>query len=183
MVPKHFEKLYIDPIEELDETLEHTWRTLCDYYDSGGELPDIQHLFDGAEITSPEKAAEIVLANMLMDVIEYISRFSPWYIKPARSFGLCAIRDAKTNCIRWILAPEAIQKWQTLIEPLAASIRQNSGLIQAVLYVENLMKSGSSQDECVTARCDCLPPHTIQIKKSALDRMEIYCNVCKQPFA
>lgn len=183
MVPKNSEKLYLDPIEELDETLEHTWRVLYDYYDTGGELPGIQSLFNGADITMPEQAAEIVIANMLTDIVECISRFSPWYTKPARAYGLRAIRDLKTNCIRWVLAPEAIQKWGELIKPLAASIRQNSGLIQAMLYVENLMGGAPHQNECVTARCRCLPPHTINVNKSVLNKMEIYCNVCKQPFA
>lgn len=183
MVPNNSEKLYLDPIEELDDTLDHTWRMLCDYYDGGGELPDIQALFCGADIAIPEQAAEIVIANMLTDIIDSIGRFSPWYTKPARAFGLRAIRDMKTKCIRWVLAPEAIQKWEELIEPLADSIRQNSGVIQAMLYVESLMNDAPHQDECVTARCNCHPPHIIRLKKTALDGMEIYCNVCKYPFA
>ena len=183
MVPNNTEKLYLDPIEELDETLEHTWRTLCDYFDAGGELPDVQTLFNGADVTMPGQAAEMVIANMLLDMVECISRFSPWYTKPARTFGLSAIRDIKTNCIRWVLAPEAAQKWEDLIEPLAESIRQNSGLIQAMLYVESLMGGASHDDECVTATCSCLPPNAIRVNKSVMEKMEIYCNVCKLPFA
>jgi hypothetical protein len=183
MVPNNFEKLYLDPIEELDDILDHTWRTLCDYYDAGGELPDIQSLFYRADVTTPGQAAEIVIANMLLEVVDGISRFSPWYTKPARAFGLRAIRETITKCTRWRLAPEAIQKWQALIEPLADSIRQNSGAIQAMLYVESLMGSLHYQDECVTARCNCQPPHIIRLKKSALDGMKIYCSVCGQPFA
>ena len=183
MVPNNFEKLYLDPIDELDEILEHTWRTLCDYYDVGGELPGVQSLFNGADITIPNQAAEIVIANMLTDIVCSIGRFSPWYTKPARAFGLSAIRDGKTKCIRWVLAPEATQKWEELIDPLADSIHQNSGLVQAMLYVESLMEDLPHQIACVTARCNCLPPHTIKVNKSVLDKMEIYCNVCKQPFA
>jgi len=183
MVPNNSEKLYLDPIEELDETLDHTWRTLCDYYDVGGVLPDVQSLFYGADVTIHRHAAEMVIANMLTDVVGSIGRFSPWYTKPARAFGLNAIRDIRTNCIRWILAPEAIQKWEELIEPLSSLIRQNSGLIQAMLYVESLMGEASQENECVTATCNCLPSHTIKVKKSVLEKVEIYCNVCKQPFA
>jgi len=182
MVPNNFEKLYLDPIEELDECLDHTWRVLCDHFDADGELADIQVLFDGTDTTMPNKAAEIIIANMLIEIVGNIGRFSPWYTKPARAFGLSTIRDIKTNCIRWILAPEAIQKWQTLITPLAGSIYQNSGLIQAMLYVENLMGGAPNQDDCRIASCSCLPSHTIRVKKSVLDKMEIYCNVCKQPF-
>jgi len=182
MVPNNFEKLYLDPIDELDEGLDYTWRILCDYYDVDGELPDIQVLFDGTDTTMSNEAAEIVIANMLIEIVGNIGRFSPWYTKPARAFGLSTIREAKTKCIRWILAPEAIQKWQMLITSLADSIYQNSGLIQAMLYVENLMGGISNQDDCMIASCSCLPSHTIRVKKSVLDKMEIYCNVCKQPF-
>lgn len=182
MVPKNSERLYLDPIEELDETLEHIWRTLCDYYDVSGELPDIRSLFNDADVAMPEQAAEMVIANMLTDMISCIGRFSPWYTKPARAFGLSAIRDIRTKCIRWVLAPEAVQKWEDLIEPLTASIRQNSGLIQAMLYVERLMDDAPHRDECVTATCGCLPPHTIRVNKAVLDKMDIYCNVCKLPF-
>jgi len=45
MVPNNFEKLYLDPIDELDEGLDYTWRMLCDYYDVDGELPEIQVLY------------------------------------------------------------------------------------------------------------------------------------------
>ena len=183
MVPNNSQKLYIDPIEELDETLEHTWRVLCEYYDISGELPGVQCLFKGADISVPVQAAETVVANMITDIVGNIGRFSPWYTKPARAFGLSAIRDLKTNCLRWVLAPEAIQKWEEeLIKPLAGLIHQNNGLIHAMLYVESLMGDESQQNECVTASCSCLPPNTIRVNKSVLDRMEIYCNVCKLPF-
>jgi len=182
MVPNKSEKLYLDPIEKLDDALEHTWRTLCDYYDVGDEIPGIQSLFNGADVTIPKQAAKIVIANMLTEVVGSIGRFSPWYTKPARVFGLSAIRDMKTKCIRWVLAPEATQKWEEVIELLADLINQNNGLIQAMLYVESLMGSASHQDECVTALCRCLPPHAIKVNKSVLDKMEIFCNICKLPF-
>lgn len=182
MVPNNSDKLYLDPIEELDDSLEHTWQTLCDYFDVGGELPEILCLFNGVNVTMPQQAAEIVVANMLTDMIGNIGRFSPWYIKPARAFGLNAIRDMQTNCIRWLLAPEAIQKWEDVIGVLAELIQRNSGLIQAMLYVEKLMGDAQDEDECVTARCRCLPPHTIRVNKIVLEKMEVYCNVCKYPF-
>lgn len=183
MVPNNSDKLYLDPIEELDDTLEHVWRVLCHYYDTGGEVPSVPLLFYGADVAIPEQAAETVIANMLTDLVECIGRFSPWYTKPARAFGLSTIRDTRTKCIRWVLAPEAIQKWEELIVALAAAIQRNCGLIQAMLYVESLMMVTPYQDECMTASCCCLPSHTIMVNRSVLEKVEIYCNVCKQPFA
>lgn len=183
MALNHSDKVFLDPIEELDETLNHTWRTLCGYYDADGELPDVQSLFSGTDIAISRQAAEIAIANMLMDIVDRIGRFSPWYTKPARVFGLCAVHTMRTQCLRWVLAPEAVQKWEELIVPLAASIRQNSGLIQAMLYVESLTSGERCQDEYVNARCRCLPSHSIKVNRSILEEIEIYCNVCKKPFA
>lgn len=183
MVPEIQKTLFLDPIEELDENLAQAWRVLGDYFDASGEMPGVLFLFEGVDIRMPDHAAEMVIANMLTDLIELISRFSPWYTRPARAFGLCTIRDMKSNCIRWVLAPEAVQKWESLILPLADSIERNSGFIQAMLYVERLMADESEREGCVTAQCSCLPPHTIQVNKTVLDKMEIYCNVCKLPFS
>ena len=181
MAAKTSEKFYLDPIDELDDVLDDTWRTLCHYFDAGGELPDIRSLFMEAELANPRRATETVIANMLFDLAESICRFSPWYTKPSRAFGFSVIRDFKTKSVRCMLAPEAAQKWEALIEPLAASIRKNLGVIQAMLYVENMVGDDRA-NECVTAKCGCFPPHTIKVNKTALEKMEIYCSVCKLPF-
>lgn len=182
MVPQIVEKFYLEPIEELDEALEMTWRVLCDYFVAGGELPDIQTLFAGVNLARPREAAETVLANMLFEVAETICRFSPWYTKPTRAFGISVLRDCKTNSVRCILAPEAAQKWEKLLGPLALSIRQNLAVIQATIYVENLAGE-PREDECVTAKCGCCPPNVIRINRSALEKTAVYCSVCQMPFA
>jgi len=81
-----------------------------------------------------------------------------------------------------LLAPEAIQKWQEIINPLAVAIRKNSGLIRAVILVDGLMDQTTSEDSCIIARCGCLPPRAIQIKQSILDQANIVCETCMQPF-
>lgn len=182
MVAKITEKFYLDPIEELDETLGDTWRALCDYFDACGELPDIRSLFMGVDFSRSRQAAEIVIANMLLDLSENISRFSPWYTRPSRAFGFSIIRDSQTRNVWCVLASEAVQKWEALIQPLSVAIRQNIGVIQAMIYVEKLI-GDDPEDECVTARCECCPPHTIRVKKSALAKTEIFCSVCMMPFA
>lgn len=173
----------IDPVEVFEGLLERAWHTLCETYDAYGNLPDMKTLFDGADLKIPKQAAEIVIVNMLMDISESISRFSPWYTKPARSFGITSIRDFKTNSVRWFLAPEAVQKWETIINPLSVAIRKNSGLIRAVIFVDELMDQAASEDPCIVARCGCLPPRAIQIKQSILDQANIVCESCMQPFS
>jgi hypothetical protein len=181
MVPADTPDQVIDPTALLTETIEHAWITICETYDATACLPNMQTLFEGADLSNPKGAAESVVASMLLEVVESIGRFSPWYKMPARAFGLASVRDSQTNRVLWMLAPEASQKWGEILEPLTTVIRNYSGLIQAILLVDDLMRDIPG-DPCVPANCGCLPPHTIQIRQSVLDKTEIICESCKQAY-
>jgi hypothetical protein len=182
MIPVDLLQKTIDPVEIFEGVIKCTWDTLCEAYDASGSLPEMRTLFEGADLSTPKQAAETVIVNMLMEISESISRFSPWYTKPARSFGIASIRDVKTNRLRWLLAPEAIQKWKEIIQPLAFAIRKNSGLIQAMILVDGLMDKNADVGPSIVAHCGCLPPRAIQIKRSILDQANIVCESCLQPF-
>lgn len=182
MVPTETLDKPVDPVELINETLERAWGTISAAYDVTTSLPDMRELFEGTNLRRPGQAAEIVIANMLMEVVECISRFSPWYKLPARAFGLISVRDRLTNQVRWTLAPEATQKWDEILEPVEMAIRKYSGLIQAIILVDDLMINGLPNDPCVTASCLCLPPRKIKIKQSILEQAEIVCDLCKHPF-
>jgi hypothetical protein len=182
MVPEGLPDSIFDPVETLKEVLEHTWKSLCHAYDVVAEIPPMRPVFGGADLTRPEDAAEIVLANMLLEVIECLGRFSPWYTLPARAFGLMSYRDFESQETRWRLAPEAIHKWRTTLLPLTAAIRHNSGLIQAVFLVDDLMVDSHQEEACALASCDCDPPRLIQIQPSILEQAGIRCDCCERPF-
>jgi hypothetical protein len=55
-------------------------------------------------------------------------------------------------------------------------------LIQAMIYVEGLMEEASPGEAWVCARCGCMPPRTIQVTQSVLEKAEILCDACLQPF-
>jgi len=169
-----------NPIELLDSTLEQCWGTLRAAYDVSGDLPGTPALFANATLNTPPRAAETVLVNMLSEVIENVGRFSPWYKMPARAFGLVSLRDPVTRQSNWLLAPEALQRWQPLLQQLTQAIRLNNGLIQATLLVENLAEEEA--DPQVIAQCGCYPPKRIQIGLSILDKTAIICDECHQPF-
>lgn len=171
----------VDPVEALNETLERAWEAICKTYDVSACLPDMQTLFSGADLSRPTQAAESVLAAMLLEVIECVGRFSPWYKLPARAFGLASVRDPKTNRPAWVLGPESIHKWQGLLQPLAQIVRKYAGLIQAMILVDDLMQDLPG-DPCVTAKCGCQPPKAIQIRRSVIEKTEITCQSCLQPF-
>ncbi len=181
MVPKIKLDPTTHPIDLLDRSLEQAWESLCAAFDVCTDLPKIQTLFETAAINTPPKAAETVLVNMLTEVIENVGRFSPWYKQPARAFGLASFRDPVTRQTRWLLAPEALQHWQSLLQKLTQAIKLNNGLIQATLLVENLAEE-ELNDPQVIAQCDCYPPKRIQIGLSILDKTAIICDECQQAF-
>jgi hypothetical protein len=171
----------VDPVEVLWATIERAWLAICQAYDVTACLPEMQTLFAQADLSSPNQTAEAVLVVMLQEVIESIGRFSPWYKQPARAFGLISTRDTKTNRVKWMLAPEAVHHWQSVLTPLANVIRKYSGLIRAMVLVDDLMADIDS-DPCITARCGCTPPNTIQLRQSILQKTEILCEKCLQHY-
>lgn len=172
----------IDQTDMLNEALEHAWSVLCAFYDVNASVPDMLTLLDGVDLALPERAAEIALTNMLLEITEKVSRFSVWYRQPTRAYGLISVRDGVTQCIRWLLAPEAVKQWAHVLQPLAWAIWKNTGLIQAILLVESLMQEIPSNDPCIDASCQCDPPRTIRVKQSVLSRAEILCDQCLYPF-
>lgn len=183
MVPNKHLDVISDPLELLDVTLECAWHTLCAAFDVNAKLPEIQILLEDAELASPGQAAELVLSNMLLEITEMVGRFSSWYRMPARAYGLISMRNNTTNRVRWMLAPEATQRWQNLLIDLAVALEKNSGLLQAMILVDCLMMKVSSEDVYVSAFCNCLPSRSIHIRQDILEKGEIICTACHQPFA
>lgn len=181
MVPINARDKPIDPVEMINGTLERAWETIRVTYDISANLPDMRELFEGANLSRPSQAAETVIANMLIEVTECVSRFSPWFKMPARAYGLTSMRDRTTNQVSWRLAPEAIQKWEEILRPLSAAIERYSGLIEAIILVDDLMLD-KLEDPCVVARCGCVPPREVRIKQSILEQAEINCELCSRPF-
>jgi len=182
MADNYSSEQVLDPVEMLVECLERAWEKICHDYDASSSMPDLKSLFDQANISDPDQAAEMVLVNMLLEVMECICRFSPWYTRPPRAFGLSSVRDCTSNRTRWMLAPEAAQRWSEIIQPLCAAIEKYCGLIQAVLLVDNLMAKTTPDDQIVTACCSCLPPRAIQLRQSIIQKAEIICDHCRQPY-
>jgi hypothetical protein len=171
----------VSTIDELDTALDTAWRTLCEAYDVTAALPERDMLFVGAEFSQPIQAAEAILANILTEISEDVGRFSPWYKKPARSFGLIDVRDGTTRRVRWILAPEAAQRWEHLLRGMAVAIQKHSGVLQATRLVDTLM-ADEEDDPCILARCTCQPCHTILINRSMLASGKVICDDCHQVF-
>lgn len=169
--------------EDLLDVLERTWRAVCREYEAGAELPDMQALFDGADLARPARASEIVIANMLMEVMECVGRFSPCYKMPGRAFGLITVRENVTNRLCRTLAPEAIQRWDRLLRPLADAIQRNVGLILATSIVDHLMDEPSQNEApCVVGGCACNPPRLILVSRSLLTCQQVVCEACRRPY-
>lgn len=181
MVPATAFDKTLDPVEEIQAALEHTWGEVTRAYDITTCMPDLKMLFENADLRHPQSAAQGIIVAMLLEITENIGRFSPWYRLPARSFGILSGIDPQTKCTRWRLAPEAVQKWQAVITPLVELIGNYNGLIRAMILVDDLM-SDIPGDPCVTAHCRCNPPREIQLNQSVLIKSEILCSHCRQPY-
>lgn len=171
-----------DPIQALDAALGRAWTALCRHFNVTASLPATQALFEGVNPDDPCEAADQVFVNMLDCIMESVDRFSPWYRRPARAYGLMPIKDSPTQPTRWVLAPEAWQLWEGLVLPLAQAIAPNRAVIQATRLVDQLMNGTADEDPYITVRCQCLPLREIHVRRSILTKTDLICDNCRQPF-
>ena len=183
MVPAELPPLTreFDPVEHITGTLQAVWDKLCKPFDVSTCLPDMEYLFSGVDLEHPGSAAEILIASMLLEIMENVSRFSPWYRRPARAYGVISFRDPKTNHPNWLLAPEAANMWADEIKNLKRLIKRYYGLIKAMILVDSLA-ADLPNDPCVSARCQCIPPRIINLRRSIIKQSEITCEACLSPY-
>jgi hypothetical protein len=162
---------------DLLDALQHAWFTLCRAYDVIPDLPDLPSLFDGADLNAPDHAAETIVANMLLEVVDAVGRYSPAYAQPC---GLILAHDPVTDRGYWTLSPETKSRWCDLFPPLATAIERNVGLILAADLIENLSEAAAK--DRVLACCLCLPARVILVNRALLDNHEIICDACQHPF-
>lgn len=172
----------LDPVEYINSTLYDAWNTLASAYDVTACIPDLDRLFAGVELDQPGIAADTLICSMLLEIMECVGRFSPWYRRPARAFGLITLRNPKNRSIHYLLAPEASQQWSELIDRLEGLIRRYQGLIKALVLME-AMAGDLPNDPCVAAACGCIPPRRIHLRRSILEQAEITCEACHHVYS
>lgn len=172
----------IDPIEVMQELLARTWSEMCRLYEINASLPDLQLIFEQVDLKDACIAAEKIIVNLLLEVMESVGRFSPFYRQPPRAFGVMSYRNPQTQRVEWILAPEGHRRWETPLNQLEWLLGQYGGIFRAMLLVEGLMVRSTPNDPQVLATCQCEPPHAIQLKRSLVQKKEVICDTCKQPY-
>lgn len=166
-----------DPSIDLLDALQDAWRAISRAYDVTPALPDLPALFEGADLNQPDRAAETIVANMLLDVVEVVGRYSPAYAQPC---GLILAHDPVTDRGYWTLAPDTRARWQAVLPGLATALERNIGLILAADLIEDW--SEAARQDRVLACCLCVPARLILIKRAVLDQCEITCDACQHPF-
>jgi hypothetical protein len=164
---------------DLLEALQQAWRSICAAYDVNADLPDTQCLFEGVDLRLPKQAAEAIVANMLLEAMEEVGRFSPTYKQP---IGLIHVRDCAANRSCWLLSPETRERWQNVLHPLALALERNRGLLLAADVLGELVKSNPCDESRAMACCLCVPPRVILINRAVLGNANIVCETCQQPF-
>jgi hypothetical protein len=172
-----------DPIEFFSGTLEDIWDLLCETYDVSCSIPDMDTIMYEVDMSDPDRAAHDIMVNLITEVIEQVSRFSSWYTKPSRAFGIVSVASKIHLKTKQILAPEAVMKWHDTLDSLSDAIRMNSGVIEASLLVNRLMDDLSSdKDPHIVVSCECIPRVKIRLKKSILVKAELMCDNCNEKF-
>lgn len=167
-------------VDALDRVLDSTWQAIRAAYDVTAYRPDLECLFAECDLTDSIDAAECVVLNMLVEVMENVGRFSPWYTMPARAFGVMHLY--KGGRVRWLLAPDAVQRWQAQLRELSVAIRYNIAVLEAELLVGSLLARARSNEPCVRASCRCSPQRSILINRAAFESTEIVCSECYERF-
>ena len=164
---------------DLVGALQQAWQAIGAAYDVNADLPDTQCLFDGADLRLPQQAAETIIANMLLEALEEVGRFSAAYKRP---IGLIHVYDRAANRSSWWLAPETRARWHAVLQPLALAIERNLGLLLAADVLGELVKSEACAESRAMASCLCMPPRVILINRLVLGQANIVCETCQQPF-
>jgi len=164
---------------DLIEALQQAWGSISAAYDVIADLPETPCLFDGVDLCLPKQAAEAIIANMLLSMMEEVGRFSPAYKQP---IGLIHVRDRAANRSSWLLSPETRERWHEVLHPLALALERNRGLLLAADVLGELTKSGPCDESRVMACCLCVPPRVILINRVVLGNANIVCETCQQPF-
>lgn len=165
--------------DDLLAVLQYAWDVIAAAHDVAGPLPSMPALFVEVDLAAPQRAAETVLVNMLTEVMEQVGRFSRWYRQPARAYGM--VQCERGGRVGWVLAEDARQRWQPLLERLAHALEKNIGLVLSATLLDELEDAGRDED-CVLACCQCQPARTIFIRRALLAQADIICATCEQPY-
>ncbi|MDT8304306.1 MAG: hypothetical protein RRC07_00105 [Anaerolineae bacterium] len=172
-----------DPLALLDDELERVWSDIRHTYDVAGPLPELAVLFAGADLRDAGAAAEAVLVNMLTEVMERVSRFSPWYTRPASAYGLERVRDSATGRVCWRLRAEVKQHCQPLVSRLGRAISVSRSLLQVFILVDDFLETTPGEDdEAVLCCCDCSPPRYIWLPRCVVQQAGAVCDRCRTAF-
>ena len=175
-------KEVLDPIETMQDLLVRIWSEMCHLYEVNASLPALSLIFEQVPLSDACLAAEKILVNLLLEIMESVGRFSPFYRLPPRAFGVMSYRNPQTQRVEWILAPEGHRRWEMALSKLEWLLSQYGGIFRALVLVEGLMVRSTPNDPQVVAYCHCEPPHAIQLKRSLVKKGEIICDSCKQPY-
>lgn len=170
----------MNQIEDFYSVLDFSWKTISDEFDVDTSLPEIKCLFFGVDLEDSEAGAEGVVTNMLTEITERVHRFSPWYRCPARAYGLISLRDPNSHKVYWKLAPEAVQKWQKVLEPLECEIAYKSSLIEMMMTIDQI--EFEPNQKSVLAVCECTPPKELLVNQLFLAEEGVICNSCHTHF-
>ncbi len=179
------QKIFLDnrsAYERLEVCLAEIWEMVSEKFDISGDLPEDGTLYENVNLDDSSLASRQILSNMLTEAMQQVSRFSCWYTKPARAYGMISTYYPSENQTKWNLAPEAIFEWKTQLSNLQEMVDQNLGIIRAMMLIATISKSESCSQKEVVAACSCDPPRMVKMYPSVFQNCEIICKDCGTKF-
>ena len=78
MASAEVQETVLDPYEAFKDAMAGAWRALSETFDVSRGFPEMNDLFRHVEFGDAEQAAQMILVNMLLEVMERVCRFSAW---------------------------------------------------------------------------------------------------------
>lgn len=156
------------------------WQTIKDCFDLTAELPGWDSVLSGVDLAHPVEAAGQILVNLLLEAMEQVNRFSPWYKASPEAFGLHRIPGTTTaESPRLRLTSEAMEQWHPTLDVLARAIADELELPEIQTTIESTKWMSRP---LVAATCACKPdPPITWVPPYTLLDAALYCSICGQP--
>ena len=114
---------------------EQVWRSLCEPYDVCCEGTALESFFSDVDCSDADRAAKDVLVNAILELMERIGRFSPWYTEPGSAFGLETRQGGGSSRMRCELAADAEDRYRGLLDQLAIAINTEGAAIETIQHL------------------------------------------------
>ena len=98
----------------------------------------LESFFSDVDLSDADRAAKDVLVKAILELMERIGRFSPWYTKPGSAFGLEIRQGGGSSRMRCELAADAEDRCRGLLDQLATAIKTEGATSETIQHPSDM---------------------------------------------